>query len=215
MQIAGDPVPIGDHIEFAHPALGIGQLPGQGRLIGEGRHHLQLFVGELAGSPVTQDHHDAGDGLGGSQRQNHGGAGAVDERRHIIERAEPIRSAGGEGRADRGVRDRKRWWRTGWAVPPGRLHHQQFVDLLHGYLGVGRHRDEHHIGTVEITRLIGDEPEDLGRFVAAEQLGGDIARCRDPRLAGTSLFVEPGIVDGDSGSRRQCLGQHLVVLGER
>ena len=101
VQVAGDPFAVGDHVEFAHPMLGAGQLPGQGRLIGESRHHRQLLVGELPGAPVSHGHHHAGDGLGRTQRQDHRGAGVVDQLREVRRSADPARCAGDESGPDR------------------------------------------------------------------------------------------------------------------
>ena len=46
VQVAGDAVAVGEHVEFAHPALSGGQLPGQRGLVGERGQHVELFVGE-------------------------------------------------------------------------------------------------------------------------------------------------------------------------
>ena len=40
VQVSRDPVPVGQYIEFTHPALRRGQLPGKRRLVGERGHHL-------------------------------------------------------------------------------------------------------------------------------------------------------------------------------
>ena len=68
VKIPRDPIAVCDHVEFAHPALGVGQLPGQCRLVGECRHHVQLVVAEVRLTRSTQHYHYADDGLGGSQR---------------------------------------------------------------------------------------------------------------------------------------------------
>ena len=46
VQVPGDPVAVGQDVEFAHLTLSGGQLPGQRSLIGEGGHRVELVVGE-------------------------------------------------------------------------------------------------------------------------------------------------------------------------
>ena len=46
VQVARDPVTVGQNVEFAHPTLRRGELPGQRRLVGEGGHHVELFDAE-------------------------------------------------------------------------------------------------------------------------------------------------------------------------
>ena len=65
VEFTGNTVPLGDDVEFAHPALRGGQLPGQRRLVGERGHHLHLFVGERARTVLMQHHNDSGDRIGG------------------------------------------------------------------------------------------------------------------------------------------------------
>ena len=89
VQIPGDPVAFGQHIEFAHLALSVGQLPGQRRLIGEGGRHGQLILGEASAATVAEHHDHTGDGVasgsgdisGRPQWQEHGRTGWVDRHR--------------------------------------------------------------------------------------------------------------------------------------
>ena len=219
MQVAGDPFAVGDHVEFAHPVLRAGQLPGQGGLIGESRHHLQLFVGELRGASTLQDHHHPGDGLGGSQRQHHRGPGVADQCHDVGRGVESAWSTAGEGGADRTVRDGQRWPPFGWAVPAHRLAHQQLRHIGHRPLGVGGHGDQRHIGPAEVLCALGDEPKCFPRLGTAEQLGGDVAGRFDPRLPGPGLRIRaqeagPAILAFDHPAQLgACLGDQSHQIG--
>ena len=46
VKVARDPVTVGQDVEFAHPTLRSGELPGQRGLVGERSHHLELFGAE-------------------------------------------------------------------------------------------------------------------------------------------------------------------------
>ena len=78
VQVAGDAVAVGEHVELAHPALRAGQLPGQGGLVGERGHHVELFVAERLRADGPQRDQDTGDGLGCAKRQDQRRAGRVD-----------------------------------------------------------------------------------------------------------------------------------------
>ena len=56
-----DPVAIRQDIELAHPALRAGQLPRERGLIGEGRHHVELFCSERISTVAPYRDQDAND----------------------------------------------------------------------------------------------------------------------------------------------------------
>ena len=93
MQVAGDAIAVGEHVELTHLTLGGRQLPRQRRLVGEGRHHVELFVGERLRCRTAHNHHDAGDGLGGPQRQHERGPDAGNAVEVVVDHVEPSRGA--------------------------------------------------------------------------------------------------------------------------
>ena len=209
MQIAGDALAVGDHVQFAHPALGAGQLPGHRRLVGERGGHPELVGGELPGSVPAQRHHHPGRGVGGPQRQHQGRPGAGHQALGPRQGGDPAGGAFSERRADLVVGHADR---AGRCRRSGGFDHHQFVDI--GVL-VRRDRDHHCVGSGQSQRLVGDQPEHPGGFGPGEQFGGDVPGGLDPGLSRARLLVEPGVGDGDAGGGGQRLDEHLVVLAER
>lgn len=76
-------------------------------------------------------------------------------------------------------------------------------------------REEGPLGTGERA----DAGDHLGQdgigVGSGQELGGDIARRRDPLLPGARRLVQARVVDGGARRGRQRLHDHLVVLGER
>ncbi len=67
VQVSRDPITVGQNVQFAHPALRRGELPGQRRLVGECGHHLELFDTERVCTFMPECHHNAGDGVAGAK----------------------------------------------------------------------------------------------------------------------------------------------------
>ena len=63
MQITSDAVPVGQDAQLTHLALCAGQLPSQGRLVGEGGHNVELVGAERLSTGGPQGHQNAGDGV--------------------------------------------------------------------------------------------------------------------------------------------------------
>lgn len=99
MKVPSNPVPFGQHVELAHPALCGGQLPGQRGLIGEGGHYVELFVAEWARPVVARHDNDTRDGVSGPQRQDERRPGTVDT--FQLDPVDPPRGARREGISDR------------------------------------------------------------------------------------------------------------------
>ena len=95
VEIPRNPVAVGEHVEFAHPALRGRQMQRQPRLRGERRCHPQFRFGELF-TRCRHAHQDAGGGVGltDGQHQRHGASLG-----EIAEIAGPQRKAIGEGLA--------------------------------------------------------------------------------------------------------------------
>jgi len=168
-------------------------------------------------TPATVSPADSATLPGGPQWQQHGRAGREIRDGRTGAAIETARCPVGEGGRDGVVAQGDRRRSGDQPGVAGGLHDDQATDL--GGVGrrsggVGRNRHEDRIGVREVKRTFGDQPEHPCGFIAREHLGGDIAGRLDPGLADSGLFVEARVVDGDSGGRRQCLDQDLVVLGE-
>ena len=212
MQVAGDAVAVGEHVEFPHPALRRGQLPGQGGLVGECGDHVELFSRERARTrtrTATSTPATVSVARSGTTRAGLGW---------------PVPTSSASKRC--AVRWRKasptcdlliamvRAFNSGWHHAR-RLDHHKVLDLVGRELGVGRNGDQSALCPGELQRLVGDEPEYGGGIGAGEQLGADVAGGRDPRLPVPRLLVEPGVVDRDTGGGGERLDENLVVLAER
>ena len=218
VQVAGDAVAVGEHVEFAHPALRAGQLPGQRGLVGERGHHVEL-VGAERQTPrraaAPRGHRRrcrwraaAAPAPGPRRNAPVSDVEAVETSRQCAARtASPIAvPATGIVSAARGGRRRRR------AVPTTTSSSTSPA----GRVGVGAAPPRTSTSApLSLTGLVGDEPKNRCRIGTGQQFGADVAGGLDPRLPDLGLLVEPGVVDRDARRCSQGLDQHLVVLAER
>ena len=213
VQVPGDPVPVGDDVEFVHPPLCGGQLPGQRGLIGECGHHVELFGAERDRFAVPYDDDDTGHRVRGAQRQHQRRPDIIDAGQR--QPADALRKALGEGRADRGAGYRDRLPGEARDCGTGCFNHQQFDGLAFRSVLVERYGDQGRFGAGEFAGFFGDQPEHRGGIGSRQQFGGDVAGGLDPGLPCLGLRVQPGVGDGDPGGGGQRLNQYLIVLAER
>ena len=111
----------------------------------------------------------------------------------------------------------RNWCRAGSGAQggPGDRGHQKVGDVTVGAIVDCGDRNQGCLGVRELEGLVGDELEHAGGIGAGEQFGGDVAGGGDPGLPGLRLFIEAGVVDGDTGGRGERLGEHFVVFAER
>ena len=78
VQVAGDAVPIREHVELVHPALRARQLPSQGGLVGKRGHHVELVGAERLRPDGPKRDQDTGDSICCPQWQDQRRTGRVD-----------------------------------------------------------------------------------------------------------------------------------------
>ena len=159
VQIAGDAVAIGQQSSRTSGA-GSPRAAGQCGLVGEGGHHVELFVAERIGPRAAQYHDDTGDGVGGAQRQHQRRARSADQPAVDVEGVQPLRGALQKRPTDRGAGHRHRLCgrRIGHAGA-GQVGDRRFGDFRIRRLRVGGHDDQDEVRAGERDRLLGDEPK--------------------------------------------------------
>ncbi len=141
MQVAGDTIAVGEHVQFPQPLLGPGQVQRQRGLPGEPPAQL----GDLAGIGRLSA------AAGGGHHTESGGAGV--QRQHQDRTISEQGDITGSGHGDRGAAAERLGYRAGDRDPPPMLRacscplcDDQFGDLVGGDVGVRAGRHPHPVG---------------------------------------------------------------------
>ena len=218
VQVAGDAVAVGLHLEPPFPLLGTGQLQDDGGLRGERGEQVQVVGGKrlAAGRPQHRQHPPA---RGVAHRGDHSRAergGELDDRGRAPtddgHRADVLHDPGVAGLVERSD------------VGPGQG--QPHALVVVGALtdggddrqrpGVADARCEHagHVGSGEGQNLGGDRPQHVVGIGSRQQRRGHLGGGLPPTAAGLGALGQAGVLDRQPGHGGQRLRDLDVGIGE-
>jgi hypothetical protein len=212
VQVAGDARPVLEQLHPLRLPTAVGELEGDGGVVGERRGHVDVGHAERAPIPGSADDEHSPDSLGAGEGQGHHrpegevlgeheGPGTVVDGGIL----DDGRLAGLEDELAHRVLDR-----VARSDQPVRLEAHRDGHLKHPL----RWKDDgHHVRVGQVGDALGHESQTVVPY-GAQELPGDVGRGLEPLLPSVRFLVEARVLDRDACCRGQGRDELLVLDAE-
>ena len=209
VQIAGDPVPVGVHIELALGPVLLPQLQRERGLVGERGRQRHVARFERGSVVAPQRDQDSDHGVVGVERNGEGRPvrGLTRTGQKVSRRRREHRRAALHNLAQERVAARQ-------AAETGLPGSRPSADHEGAVMGVGAQHDRRRVRDRELQRALGDQSQRILLTRAGQQLVPDLGRGLQPLLPQLALLEQVRVVHRDPGRRGEGLDEDLVVGGE-